>query len=130
MSRTATLRSFHSAFLRLEDGRSRKDLRMEQVPKLAGEFDHAGTGHDKNVRGNGMHALVPHRGDGGITSPELDYRALVLFGNAGGIGHVAHIEDDLRAARENFLSRNLRVGRLGVVEYVPAACEFHYLRKI
>ena len=60
----------------------------------------------------------------GMPFPQGDDVAFMLFGDADGIGHVAHIDDHFGIARHDFFEGDLGIGGQGIAEYVFAAGDF------
>ena len=70
-------------------------------------FDDPRAGDDENIRGDGEDAMLLHGCQRSHPLPQSHHLALVRRGHVHGVGHVAHVDNHLRIARQNFFQRTL-----------------------
>ena len=89
--------------------------------------NHARAGHDVNIRSDREDAMLLHGGEGRQATPQGDHFALVALGHVHGVGHVAHVEDDFRVARDHFFERNVGIGGQRVAKNIFSAGDADHL---
>ena len=110
--------------------RPHAQARVEHLRECFCRVDCARAWHYENIRRDSEHAMLLHCGKIRNAIPERDHVALMFFGDANGVRHIAHVDDYFRIARHHLFERHGRICRHRIAKDVFSTRDFDHFIQI